>query len=112
MPRSKLYKYLNILEILVSEPMKLEEISYETNIECRILQKLLKSLMRYKLVKELSYSEESSFSITDRGVAVLKTLRAERYFQKIMGILPVSQGETTQTRAPSLSRPTREKKKE
>jgi predicted transcriptional regulator len=108
MPRSKLHKYLNILEVLVSEPMKLEEISYETSIECRISEKLLKSLIRYKLVTELSYDERSSFSITDRGLAVLKTLRAERYFQKIMGILPASQGETMS----SLTRPAKEKKKE
>ena len=108
MPRSKLHKYLTILEILVSEPMKLEEISYETSIECRILEKLLKSLIRYKLVTELSFDEASSFSITDRGVAVLKTLRAERYFQKIMGILPESQEETI----PPLTRPGKEKKKE
>jgi len=108
MPRSKLHKYLTILEILVSEPMKLEKISYETSIECRILEKLLKSLIRYKLVTELSLNEASSFSITDRGVAVLKTLRAEIYFQKIMGILPESQEETM----PSLTRPAKEKKKE
>lgn len=107
MPRSKLHKYLNILETLVSEPMKLDEISYETSIECRILERYLKSLMRYKLVTELPYDEESSFSITDRGLAVLKTLRAERYFQKIMGILPELQRETMH----SIPRPTNEKKK-
>ncbi len=90
MPRSRLEKYLGILEALVPQPLKLEKISYKTNIECRMLRQYLDFLVMYTLVEErVSNKNGAVFAITDRGLAVFKTLRAQKYFQKLKKILPV-----------------------
>lgn len=90
MPRSKLEKYLSILETLVPQSLELEHISYNTNIECRILKRYLNFLISYRLVDERPLTkEEVVYGITERGLAVFKTLQAQKYFQKIKNILPV-----------------------
>ncbi len=90
MPRSRLEKYLGILEALVPQPLKLEKISYKTNIECRMLKQYLDFLVMHKLVEErVSNKNRAVFAITERGLAVFKTLQAQKYFQKLKKILPV-----------------------
>jgi predicted transcriptional regulator len=90
MPRSRLEKYLSILEALVPKPLKIEKISYKTNIECSVLKQNLDFLTLYKLIEERSLGKERViYAITERGLAVFKTLQAQKYFQKIKKILPV-----------------------
>jgi len=69
--------------------MKFEFISYKTSIECGMLKRYLSFLTSHKLVKERLTSEGAVYAITDRGLAVFKTLRAQEYFQKLKNILPV-----------------------
>lgn len=90
MRRSKLERYVSILEVLIPRPMKFEVISYKTSIECGMLKRYLSFLTSHKLVIERLTSEEGAvYAITDRGLAVFKTLRAQEYFQKLKNILPV-----------------------
>ncbi len=90
MPRSKLEKYLNILEVLIPSPLRFEKISYKTNIECNVLKRCLNFLITYKLVEERAAKKGSAiYAITERGLAVFKTLQAQEYFQKLRRILPV-----------------------
>ena len=89
MSRSKLEKYLSILEVLVSNTQRFEDISFKTNIECGALKRLLNFLTSHKLIEERSFDEGVVYAITDRGIAVFKTLRAKEYFRKIRTILPV-----------------------
>ena len=90
MPRSKLEKYLNILEVLVPEPIELEKISYETNIESRMLKQYLRFLITNKLVEKRSINKtQIIYAITERGLAVFKTLQAQKYFKKLKRILPM-----------------------
>ncbi len=90
MPRSKLEKYLSILEALVPQPSKLDKISYKTNIECRTLKRHVAFLIMNKLVEKRSSSKLGSvYAITERGLAVFKTLQAQKYFERLKTILPV-----------------------
>lgn len=90
MQRSKLEKYLKILEVLVPEPVELEEISYETNIECRMLKQYLRFLIINKLVEKRSADKaQMIYAITERGLAVFRTLKAQKYFEKLKSILPM-----------------------
>lgn len=85
--RSKLEKYLNILEVLVPQPRKFEDISYNANMECRMQKRYLSFLISHNLVEEAHLDGGISYSITARGLAVLKTLEAEKYFEKIKKVL-------------------------
>ncbi len=90
MPRSKLEKYLYILEVLIPSPLKFEKISYKANIECNILRQYLNFLISYKLVEErVARKGRAIYAITERGLAVFKTLQAQKYFRKLRRILPV-----------------------
>ncbi len=90
MSRSRLEKYLGILEVLVPKPLKFESISYRAKIECGVLRHHLDFLMSHKLVEErISSKGRAVYAITDRGLAVFKTLRAREYLQKIRHVLPV-----------------------
>lgn len=88
--RSRLEKYLGILEVLVPKPLKFESISYRAKIECGVLRRHLDFLISHSLVEErFSNRSEATYAITDRGLAVFKTLRAREYLQKIKSILPM-----------------------
>jgi len=90
MSRSRLEKYLSILETLVPEPLEFEDISYKADIECSMLKRYLDFLLYHKLVEERRLNKKRTvYAITERGLAVFKTLRAQKYFQKLKNILPV-----------------------
>ena len=83
MRRSKLESYECILEILVNKPTKLEQIAYDANLECSVLQQHLKFLMKNELVEERASGKRALFAITERGVAVLRALNFQKYLTKI-----------------------------
>jgi len=89
MSRSKLEKYLSILEVSVSNTQRFEDISFKTKIECGSLKRLMNFLISHKLIEERPFDEGVVYAITDRGIAVFKTLRAKEYFKRIRTILPV-----------------------
>jgi predicted transcriptional regulator len=90
MARSKLEKYLSILEALVARPLKFEKVSYEAKIDCTTLKQHMDFLVFHKLVNERRLPKgKDVYAITERGLAVFKALRAQRYLQKLKNILPV-----------------------
>lgn len=90
MPRSKLERYLSILEVLVPRPLRFDKISYEAKIDTATLKRHLDFLILHKLVEErTSKNGKSVFAVTERGLAVFKTLRAQKYLQKLRRIMPV-----------------------
>jgi len=89
-PRSRLEKYLSILEALVPDPQDVEGISYDTDLECRTLKRHLDFLISHKLVEERLLSQrKTAYAITERGVMVFKTLQAQKYLAKMKSILPM-----------------------
>jgi len=90
MSRSRLEKYLSILEALIPQPLEFEGVSYKSDIECSTLKRYLDFLLYHDLVEERRLSKKRAiYAITERGLAVFKTLRAQKYFQKLKNILPV-----------------------
>jgi len=89
MRRSRLEKYLSILEALVHQPLEPENISFNTNIECRALMNYIRYLISQNLVEENQTRSRTNYAITDRGITVLKTLQAQKYFKKLKQILPI-----------------------
>jgi predicted transcriptional regulator len=90
MTRSKLERYLSILEVLVPRPSRFDKISYEVKTDIATLKQHLDFLILHKLVEERpSKKGKSVFAVTERGLAVFKTLRAQKYLQKLRSIMPV-----------------------
>jgi len=83
MRRSKLESYEDVLGTLVKKPLTIDSIAYKTNIDCITLRKRLDNLVKYSLVEERTSSKKMLYAITERGVAVFKTLN----FQKYLGMV-------------------------
>jgi len=85
--KSKLESYEAILEALVKKPQPIERIAYETDMDCTVLAKRLGFLVENGLVEERPMPKDTKYSITERGVAVFKTLNFQKYFEKISNSL-------------------------
>jgi len=90
MPASKLEKYLNILEKLVERPRQPSEIARKAHIEPKALKRLMDFLDSNGVVeKRQIIGKRSVYALTERGLAVFKTLRALQYLEKLKESLPV-----------------------
>jgi predicted transcriptional regulator len=105
-PRSRLEKYLSILEVLVPSPQDIETISYDADVECRTLKRHLDFLIAHRLIEERTQNKKVSYAITERGLMVFKTLQAQKYLEKMRSILPMV--EEADEVGHLLSRPTQE----
>ncbi len=85
--RSKLESYEAILEALVKKPQPVDRIAYETDMDCTVLCKRLGFLVENGLVEERPLPKDMNYAITDRGVAVVKTLNFRRYLEKVTNTL-------------------------
>jgi len=83
MRRSKLESYEDVLGALVKKPLTIDGIAYKTNIDCVILRRRLDFLMENGLVKERISSKKTLYAITERGVAVFKTLNFQKYLEMV-----------------------------
>ena len=83
MRRSKLESYEDILGALVKKPLAIDGIAYKTNIDCITLRKRLDYLIKYSLVEERISSKKIVYAITERGVAVFKTLNFQKYLEMV-----------------------------
>ena len=90
MPPSKLDKYLNILEVLVLGPQKIDSIAYGAKMECNALKRYLDFLVSNGLVEERRFSgKRIVYAVNERGISVFKTLRALKYLEKLKKTLPI-----------------------
>jgi predicted transcriptional regulator len=87
MHRSKLETYEAILEALVKKPLTVDRIAYETSIECTVINRRLNFLTENGLVEERPLPKKTLYAITERGVAVFKTLNFNKYLEKISSTL-------------------------
>jgi len=85
--RSKLESYQAILEALVKKPLSVDRIAYETTMDCNVLNRLLNFLRENGLVEERPLPKKTLYAITERGVAVFKTLNFNRYLEKMSDAL-------------------------
>jgi len=90
MSPSKLDKYLNILGVLVVRPQKTDYLARRVRMEQRVLNRHLNFLVKNGVVEKRRFSDKLIlYAITERGLAVFKTLRALKYFEKLRDSLPV-----------------------
>ena len=87
MGRSKLESYEAILEALIKKPQPVDRIAYETSMDCTVLHKRLDFLLENGLVQERPLTKDTNYAITERGVAVFKTLNFRRYLEKVSNTL-------------------------
>ncbi|MEM2281131.1 MAG: winged helix-turn-helix domain-containing protein [Candidatus Bathyarchaeia archaeon] len=83
MRRSKLEIYEAILSALARRPMTIDGIAYRISMDCTLLQQYLESLVKYGLVREMVKGKRRVYAITERGLAVFRTLSFQRYLDKI-----------------------------
>lgn len=87
MRRSKLESYGAILEALAKKPLTIDKIAYKATIDCTVLTRYLDFLMKNDLVEERSYNNKKLYAITERGMAVFKTLNFQKYLEKVTASL-------------------------
>lgn len=83
MRKSKLELYEDILGVLVNNPLALDYIAYETNMDCTILRQHIGFLIKNSLVEERGSGKKTLYAVTEKGIAVLKTLNFQKYLGKI-----------------------------
>jgi predicted transcriptional regulator len=83
MRRSKLESYEDILGALVKKTLTIDSIAYKTNIDCITIRKRLNHLIKYSLVEERISNKKKLYAITERGIAVFKTLNFQKYLEMI-----------------------------
>ena len=83
MRRSKLESYEDILEALIRRPLTIDDIAYETNMDCSVLRRYLDSLVKNGLVEKRALGKKSVHAITERGMAVFKTLNFQKYLERV-----------------------------
>lgn len=83
MRKSRLETYEAILEAMLNKPSTIDNIAYETNMDCTILNQRLDFLLRNGLIEERSLHEKTHYALTERGIAVFKTLNFRKYLEKI-----------------------------
>ena len=83
MRRSKLECYEAILEALVNNPLTVDSIAYQTDMNCAILGQRLDFLIENGLVEKRTSSKKMQYAITERGVAVYRTLNFQKYLERV-----------------------------
>lgn len=90
MTLSKLEKYLNILEVLVSWPLEFENILYQVDERSSVLKNYLDFLISHNLVEKLPLDGKVAvYTITDRGLSLLTTMQGQDYLSKHENLLPI-----------------------
>lgn len=83
MARSQLEKYLDILEVLVVRPLEFEIILCQVDENPRTTEERLSFLIAKGLVERLPLgSKRLVFTVTDRGLSVLDTLRRREHSKR------------------------------
>ena len=89
MRRSKLEAYEAILSTLAEKPLNIDSLAYETKMHCEILDRRVKSLIKYGLVEEKIDNGVKVYAITERGQSVYRTLNFQKQNQKIARTIKV-----------------------
>jgi len=83
MRRSKLESCEDILGALVRRPLTVDGIAYETDMDCAIIRRYLAFLVKNGLVEERALGKKTVHAITERGMAVFKTLNFQKYLERV-----------------------------
>lgn len=83
MRMSKLESYEDILKALVSRNLTTDQMAYQMKADSTILGRRLDFLIKNSLVEEQELDKITLYTITERGMAVLKALNFQKHLNKI-----------------------------
>ena len=91
MSSSILEKCLDVLEVLVDRPKKLDVIVKMTKMKSNVAKKSLEFLISNGLIEErhLRGGKRIVYAVNERGLSVFKTLRVLKYLEKLKATLPI-----------------------
>jgi predicted transcriptional regulator len=84
MRKSKLESYEDILEALVDKILTTDQIADEIDVNCTILRQRLDFLIKNSLVEEQELGKTTLYTITEGGMAVLRTLNFQKHLGEIV----------------------------
>jgi predicted transcriptional regulator len=84
MPRSKLEHYEDVICTLAKKALTIDDIAFECNTSCVLLQSQLEFLVKNDIVNlEVSRDNRIFYVLTRRGLAISKTLTITKRLQKL-----------------------------
>jgi predicted transcriptional regulator len=90
MTRSKLEKYLSVLETLVARPLEFDIILYQVDDNWEAVKKHLDFLISHDLVERLPLGKKRVvYTITEKGLTVLDALHGQEDLEKYSQIMLV-----------------------
>jgi len=89
MQRSKLELYEEVLFALLNKSLTVDSIAYECSMDCVTLRRRLDFLFKNNLVEEKIHSKNTCYELTNRGVAVTKTLLITKKLEKLQASIKV-----------------------
>mgnify|MGYP001061521748 CR=1 FL=1 len=89
MRRSKLESCEEILGVLVKEPLIIDSMAYKTSMDCVALKQHLDFLIKNGLVEERISGKKTLYAVTERGMAVFKTLNFKKYLERVANMIRV-----------------------
>jgi predicted transcriptional regulator len=83
--RSRFESYQSILEALVGKPLTLCGLSLATGLDFDSLRQYLESLLANGLIEQRPAGEAVFYAITEKGLALVRTLDFQEYLRRIRG---------------------------
>jgi predicted transcriptional regulator len=83
MRRSKLKRYEDILCSLYSRAKTIDEIAFNTNMDCVALRFRIDFLLKNRLIEEINGKKAVLYNLTNRGLSIYKTITITRRLEKL-----------------------------
>ncbi|XHH10273.1 MAG: winged helix-turn-helix domain-containing protein [Candidatus Bathyarchaeia archaeon] len=90
MTKSKLEIYEDVLKVLTTKSLTLDEIAFESNMDCMLLNKKLEFLIEHGLVEQIKCKGRTVYSLTYRGTAIYKTLTLTKRLEHLQANIETS----------------------
>lgn len=83
MRRSKLRLYEDILCTLYSRAKTIDEIAFNTNMDCVALRFRIDFLLKNRLIEEINCKKAVLYKLTSRGLSIYKTITITKRLEKL-----------------------------
>lgn len=87
MRKSKLELYEEILAALADRHLTVDAIAYACGMDCLALRQRLDFLLKCGLVEERHYKTKTRYALSQRGLAVYKTLAIAKQLEKLQSMV-------------------------
>ncbi|MEM2081622.1 MAG: helix-turn-helix domain-containing protein [Candidatus Bathyarchaeia archaeon] len=87
MHKSKLELYEEILSALADRNLTVDGIAYACNMDCLAIRQRLDFLLKCGLVEERHYKTKTRYALSQRGLAIYKTLALTKRLEKLQTMI-------------------------